>query len=46
MGGYQLTPIGGGKYSVELRDRIFDADKVVDPIHGGAKKGGKPGCEQ
>lgn len=30
-GGYTLAPLGPPNYTVEVRDRVFDADKLVDP---------------
>lgn len=30
-GGYSLTPHGAAQYTIEVRDRIFDASKLVDP---------------
>lgn len=38
-GGYVLTPVGPPNYSVEVRDRIFDANKVVDPRYADNQKG-------
>lgn len=38
-GGYVLTPLGPASYSVEVRDRIFDANKVVDPRYADNQKG-------
>lgn len=38
-GGYKLTAITGGNYSIELRDRVFDPDKLVDPKFSSNFKG-------
>ncbi len=38
-GGYQFIPNGPARYSIEVRDRIFDADKAVDPKYSAAQKG-------
>jgi hypothetical protein len=38
-GGYRLTPLTSGNYSIELRDRVFDPDKLVDPKFSSNFKG-------
>lgn len=38
-GGYVFTPVGPPSYTVEVRDRIFDANKVVDPRFADNQKG-------
>ena len=38
-GGYKLTAITSGNYSIELRDRVFDPDKLVDPKFASNFKG-------
>ena len=38
-GGYRLTPLTSGNYSIELRDRVFDPDKLVDPKYASNFKG-------
>lgn len=42
-GGYQPTPIAPATYSIQIRDRIFDANKAVDPRHAAINKGKR--CE-
>lgn len=38
-GGYTLTPTGPCNYFIEVRDRIFDAEKLVDPKYADNWKG-------
>ncbi len=38
-GGYSLTPMGPPQYTIEVRDKIFDAEKVVDPRYADNQKG-------
>ena len=38
-GGYALTPVGTPNYTIEVRDKIFDANKVVDPRYADNLKG-------
>lgn len=38
-GGYKLMPASSGYFSIELRDRVFDPDKLVDPKFASNFKG-------
>lgn len=38
-GGYKLNALTSGNYSIELRDRVFDPDKLVDPKFASNFKG-------
>lgn len=38
-GGYRLIPVTAGAYFIEIRDRVFDPDKLVDPKYTSNFKG-------